>query len=254
MLCLLKIVRLSRSTLDITMMQTTDRYASAGSAEEGEGGSWHLFVIIPVTRPSVSPECQQMLFEYLRPQKWCLLSVMIPLSWLTPPSIIRTLPLLVINDHWISWHSLALGSIFLYSFIFDCNSASSFVLPSSWQLTRVEAEWGYAVWKSTLNSIQLWSYCKIVESPRKYWHSHITQSQCYLSSVTRTARAHPSCHRDSEPHTIKCITNAICVLVYYTISVNALNVLRMNRSVSIFSGVDSAIIQINPNILFQFQR
>ena len=89
-------------------------------------GNWHLFVIIPVARPSVSPECQQMLFEYLRPQKWCLLSVMIPLSWLTPPSIMRTLPLLVINDHWISWHSLTLGSIlFLYIFLFDCNSASS---------------------------------------------------------------------------------------------------------------------------------
>lgn len=78
---------------------------------------------------------QQMLFEYLRPQKWCLLSALIPLSWpgLTPPSIMPTLPLLVINDHWISWHSLTLGSIILYIFIFDCNSASSCVLPSSCQ-------------------------------------------------------------------------------------------------------------------------
>ena len=45
----------------------------------GRRGSRHLFVIIPVTRPSVNPECWQMLFEYLALRNMMLLSVVTPL-------------------------------------------------------------------------------------------------------------------------------------------------------------------------------
>ena len=102
----------------------------------------------------------------------------------------------------------------------------------------IGAEWGYAVWKSPLNSIQIGS--KLLKNCRK---SPEIVTQSHTDNVVRCHpwHGHPSCHRDIEPGTIKLSNVSGTLSVYCTICVNALNVLRRNRSVSFFPGVDSAI-------------
>ena len=64
-------------------------------------------------------------------QLWPLSAAQLARAHPTLASIMRTLPLLVINDHWISWHSLTLGSIFLIAY-FSIRLQFSFLLRSPW--------------------------------------------------------------------------------------------------------------------------
>ena len=86
------------------------------------GGGADICLSLSLLPGPVSQECQQMLFEYLQSPKICCLLLIVILSagsGLTLASISRTLPLLVINDHWICWHSLTLGSIFVIVFFYS---------------------------------------------------------------------------------------------------------------------------------------